>query len=346
MVRVGVVGATGYGGVESVRLLLRHPQVQITYTTSETYRGQKLDEVIPAFRGCTDLVCEAFSLEEAARRCDVVFLARTDAGWSMEVAPKLLELGVRVVDFSADFRLRDPAVYAKWYRKDHTAPHLLDEAAYGIPELWRDAIRGSRLVANPGCYPTSVLLGLAPLLGAGLARDVVVSASSGVSGAGRSKITLDYHFPEVNESMRPYGVQGHRHRPEMEQGMSLLAGRDLRIAFVPHLVPMTRGILSTAFVSLTRPVDQDELDGLYQSFYNGERFVQVLTSGRLPETGSVCGSNNCHIAAVADAHTGRAVVMSAIDNLVKGMAGQAVQNMNLMMGLPEESGLDQPGLYP
>lgn len=346
MVRVGVVGATGYGGAESVRLLLRHPQAEITYITSETYLGRRLDEVIPAFSGCTDLKCESFSPDEAASRCDVVFLARTDAGWSMDVAPKLLERGVRVVDFSADFRLRDPAVYTLWYKKDHTAQDLLKQAAYGIPELWRDAIRDAKLVANPGCYPTSVLLGLAPLLTAGLVRDVSVSAASGVSGAGRSKITLDYHFPEVNESIRPYGVQGHRHRPEMEQGMSALSGREFRITFVPHLAPMTRGILATMFVSLTRAVDQGELDGLYQSFYEGERFVQVLTSGRLPETGSVCGSNNCHISAVADSHTGRAVVMSAIDNLVKGMAGQAVQNMNLMMGLLEASGLDQPGLYP
>lgn len=346
MVRVGVVGATGYGGVESVRLLLRHPHAQITYITSETYHGQRLDEVIPAFRGCTDLKCESFSVDEAERRCDVVFLARTDAGWSMEVAPALLKRGVSVVDFSADFRLRDPSVYAKWYKREHTALDLLDQAAYGIPELWRETIRSAKLVANPGCYPTSVLLGLAPLLKAGLVGDVAVSSASGVSGAGRSKITLDYHFPEVNESIRPYGVQGHRHRPEIEQGMRLLTGREFHITFVPHLVPMTRGILSTAFVSLTRPVEQDELECLYQTTYSGERFVQVLTAGALPDTGSVLSSNKCHVAAVADVHTGRAVVMSAIDNLVKGMAGQAVQNMNLMMGLPEQSGLDGPGLYP
>jgi N-acetyl-gamma-glutamyl-phosphate reductase len=345
-VRVGVVGATGYGGAESVRLLLSHPCVSLTYVTSETYQNQPLGRVIPSFRGFDNLVCESFSVDEAAKRCDVVFLARTDAGWSMQVTPELLSAGVKVVDFSADFRLQDVNVYAEWYKKEHTAPDLLREAAYGIPELWRDCIQGARLVANPGCYPTSVLLGLAPLLREGLVADVCISSASGVSGAGRSKITVDYHFPEVNESIRPYGVHGHRHRPEIEQGMRLISGREHKISFVPHLAPMTRGILSTMFVALSKPLSQAELDEVYLGFYRGERFVRVLTDGSLPTTAGVCGSNYCHIAAVADPRTQRAVVMSALDNLVKGMSGQAVQNMNLMMGLPEEAGLCQPGVYP
>jgi len=344
--RVGVVGATGYGGAESVRLLARHPGVELTYISSETYVGQRLDAVLPGFTGFTDLVCEAFDPEVAAARCDAVFLARTDAGWSMQVVRPLLDAGLKVVDFSADFRFKDPSVYSQWYKRPHAATDLMDEAAYGIPELWRDQISSARLVGNPGCYPTGALLALAPLARRGLARDIAISAASGVSGAGRSKITLDYHYPEANESARPYGVAGHRHRPEIEQGLSMLSGQKHTISFVPHLIPMTRGIVTTAFVGLAEPLEQAALEAIYQEEYAAERFVHVLTGVATPDTKHVLGSNNCHVAVVAEPRTNRAIVMSAIDNLTKGQAGQAVQCLNAMLGMPEASGLDMPSLYP
>ncbi len=344
---VGIVGATGYGGAELIRFLLRHPYVRLTYLTSETYQGQAISEVLPHLRGYLDLTCQSFDPAVAGRFAQVLFLALQN-GRAMQAVPFLLEAGCKVIDLSADYRLKDPAVYSTWYQKEHTSPHLLSKAVYGIPELYREEIQRADLIANPGCYPTSVLLGLAPLLKAGWVdpKDIVVNSASGVSGAGRSKFGLEYHFPEVDESLRPYAVEGHRHRPEMEQEIHRLSGKETRIVFVPHLVPMIRGILSTMYVRLTRSITSEELQNLYESAYQEEPFVQVLPPGHFPSTKYVWGSNQCHLSVTLEPRTNRAIVISAIDNLGKGMVTQAIQNMNLMMGWPETTGIDFPALYP
>jgi N-acetyl-gamma-glutamyl-phosphate reductase len=266
----------------------------------------------------------------------------------MEVAPDLLQSGVRVIDLSADFRLKSADTYAEVYGRKHASPKLLDEAAYGIPELWGDAAAGARVVACPGCYPTAALLGLAPLLAerAIVPTDVIVNAASGVSGAGRSKFELGYHFPEMDENYRPYNVTGHRHRPEIEQQMAALCGEEARIIFAPHLVPMVRGELCTIYAKLKRSLSPESAQTLFETFYAGTPFVQVLPYGQYPATKNVLGTNMCHVSVVVDERTGRAVVMSAVDNLVRGTAGQAVQLMNRMFGFPETAGLSLPGQYP
>lgn len=346
-VRVAIVGATGYGAAEILRFLLNHPGVQVSLLTSESSRGKRISQVLPQFRGFCDLTLQPFEVDAVCNEAEVVFLAM-QAGKALQIAPAMLERGKRVVDLSADFRLKDPQVFQRWYNLEHTCPQLLERAVYGIPELYREKLRGCDLVANPGCYPTSILLALAPLLRRGLGDPSTVQACSlsGVSGAGRSKITLDYHFPEVDENLRAYGVAGHRHRPEIEQELGLLAGRPATMIFVPHLVPTIRGILSTTTVALTAPATQESLQALYEDAYADEPFVQVMEPGELPETRNVLGTNACHVSVTADPRTGRAILVSAEDNLGKGMAGQAVQCMNLMLGLPETTGLLLPALGP
>ena len=359
--KVGIVGVSGYGGGELARLLAQHPHVDLTYVTSGTYAGQPLSRALPGFTPFVTLTCEKFDAAACTDRCDFVFLAG-ESGMAMRVAPGLLDAGKKVVDLSADFRLKDPAVYQEWYKAEHTAPQLLAEAVYGLPELegcWSmRPMKDARLVANPGCYPTSAILALDPLLNVEVVsadqvfRDtIVIDSLSGISGAGRSKFGLDYHFSEVNESARAYGVGGvHRHTPEIEQALSGIA--DLKVTFTPHLIPITRGILTTVTATLDpafydgQPGDVGRIVSGFRAHYRNHPFVTVLDPGQFPATKHVLGTNFCHIGVAVDKRTNRVIVVSAIDNLVKGAAGQAIQNMNLMCGWDETAGLRGAALWP
>ena len=343
---MAVVGATGYVGQELFRLLSRHPQVEIVAATSESYQGQTLGQVYPGLGDYAPQVLLGLE-DERVMAAEVVFTALPH-GAALEIAPRVLGRGKVLIDFGADFRLRDPASYETWYRHPHTERELLGQVVYGLPEVYRSEIAGARLIANPGCYPTSAILGIRPLLVRGLIDpdSLVIDAKSGVSGAGRG-LSLGVHFCEVNENFKAYSIAGtHRHTPEIEQELSVAAGRNVAVTFTPHLVPMTRGILSTIYAKLVEPVDAARLNQLYREFYAGERFVQVAGPGQLPQTKEVQGTNNCRLGTAVDERTGRVVVVSVIDNLVKGAAGQAVQNLNLVCGFPEARGLEFPTLYP
>lgn len=345
MITTGIVGASGYTGVELARLLCACPDVKLTVATSRQYKGKKLAEVYPNLAGVVDIVCEDLNVEELAGRADLFFTA-VPHQTAMAIVPDLLKAGKKVVDLSADFRLHDAAVYEQWYQA-HTAPEYLSEAVYGLPELHRNQIAAAQLVANPGCYPTSVILGLAPLLQAeALDSDSIIADSkSGASGAGRSAQTGSL-FCEVTEGFKAYKVAAHRHTPEMEQEISLLCKKPVTISFTPHLLPMSRGILSTIYAKLLNPLTDNEVQDMYKNFYKDEPFVRVCEPGSFPATQFVRGSNFCDIGTKVDKRTGRIVILSAIDNLVKGAAGQAVQNMNLMCNLPETSGLLSVPLFP
>lgn len=348
--KVGIVGVSGYGGGELARLLAAHPNVQLTYVTSGTYAGKPLSAALPG-AAPSELVCEVFDPAVCAEKCEFVFLAG-EAGLAMKVAPGLLEAGKKIVDLSADFRLKDPVVYQEWYKAEHTAPQLLKEAVYGLPELGREAIRKASLVANPGCHVTAAVLGLAPLLNAEIVepKSLIIDSYSGVSGAGRSKFGLDYHFSEVNESMRPYGVGGiHRHTPEIEQALSWMGGEDALVTFTPHLAPITRGILTTSYATPGYGISPEAFTDLYAEYkkwYEDAPFVTILEPGQFPATKHVYGTNFCHIGLAVDKRTNRVIVVSAIDNLVKGAAGQAIQNMNLMSGFDETAGLTMGAVWP
>jgi N-acetyl-gamma-glutamyl-phosphate reductase len=345
MIRIGIVGASGYTGVELARLLHGCPGVKLTVATSRQYNGRKLAEVYPSLAGLVDIVCEDISTEKLADRADLFFTA-VPHQTAMAIVPDLLQAGKKVVDLSADFRLHDAAVYEKWYQK-HTAPEYLIEAVYGLPELHRQQIAKARLVANPGCYPTSVVLGLAPLLRAGVVvpDTIIVDSKSGASGAGRAAQTGTL-FCEVTEGFKAYKIAAHRHTPEMEQEIGALCKKPVTISFTPHLLPMSRGILSTIYAEPARPLTDEEVYGLYRSFYQDEPFVRVCETGTFPATQFVRGSNYCDIGFKTDSRTGRIVVLAAIDNLVKGAAGQAVQNMNIMCNLAETTGLLAVPLFP
>jgi len=345
MIRIGIVGASGYTGVELARLLSSCPDVKLTVATSRQYNGMKLAAVYPNLAGIVDIICEDLQTEELVDRADLFFTAvphRT----AMTIVPDLLKAGKKVVDLSADFRLHDATVYEKWYQ-EHTAQEYLSEAVYGLPELHREQIKKARLVANPGCYPTSVILGLAPLLQAGVIEPetIIVDSKSGASGAGRLAQTGTL-FCEITEGFKAYKVAEHRHTPEMEQEISELCKKPVTISFTPHLLPMARGILSTIYTKLTKPLTDAEINDLYQDFYKNEPFVRLCEMGAFPATQFVRGSNFCDIGFKVDNRTGRLVVLSSIDNLVKGAAGQAVQNMNLMCNLPETRGLLAVPLFP
>lgn len=346
LLRVAVAGASGYTGVELLRLLFNHPEVKISALTAEAHAGRPIDEVFPGLFGLLDLPCRKFQPEELAEAADVIFLALPHQT-SMTVALKLYPLGCRIIDLSADFRLKDATLYERWYGTPHVAPQLLKEAAYGLPELNREVILRSRLVAVPGCYPTGALLGLAPLVTERMIGldSIIVDAISGASGAGR-KAELSLSFSELNENLKAYGVASHRHTPEMEQVLSHLVGEEVQVTFTPHLAPMTRGILSTIYCRILRPVDIGQLVELFRAFYQGCPFIRILPKGRLPETKAVFGSNFCDIGLAVDERTGRTIVITAIDNLVKGASGQAVQVMNLMFRFDERLGLLAPGLFP
>jgi len=346
MLKIAIVGASGYTGLELIRLLHLHPGVAVTCLTSEQSAGKRISEVFPTLRGRCDIVLENLEPVRVAEKADLVFTALPHKA-AMEVVPTFLELGKKVIDLSADYRLSDPAVYGEWY-EPHLNPDNLKKAVYGLPELRRERIKGAKLVANPGCYPTSIILALAPLLKGGLIdpSSIIADSASGVTGAGRSA-KVDSLYCEVNEGFRAYGVGGtHRHIPEIEQELSLLAGEPLKITFTPHLVPMDRGILSTVYAAAEKTISSEALAALYREFYAGEPFVRILTNGNLPSTAYVRGSNFCDIAPLVDPRTGRIIVVSAIDNLVKGASGQAVQNMNLLCGFPETSGLEGLALFP
>lgn len=346
MLKVAIVGASGYTGLELIRLLHCHPEVVVSCVTSEQSAGKRISEVFPTLRGRCDLVLENLEPVRIAEKADIIFTALPHKA-AMEVVPTFLKLGKQVIDLSADYRLTDPAVYGEWY-EPHMNPTLLKKAVYGLPEIRRSKIKGAKLVANPGCYPTSIILALAPLLKKGLIdpQNIIADSASGVTGAGRSA-KVDSLYCEVNEGFKAYGVGGvHRHTPEIEQELSLLAGAGLKVTFTPHLVPMDRGILSTVYASALKDVTTAKLHKLYEEFYKGEPFVRVLPQGNLPSTAFVRGSNFCDIAPVVDKRTGRIIVVSAIDNLVKGASGQAVQNMNLVCGFPETMGLEGLALFP
>lgn len=339
MIRVGVVGATGYAGAELVRILYGHVEVDVTAVTSRQYAGVPLERVYPAFAGVVDLVCEEFSPEAMADRADVVFTALPHK-LPMEIVPGLVERGLRVVDLSADFRFRDAALYEAAYQP-HTARDLLQHAVYGLSEIYADRIRTARVVGNPGCYPTSVLLPLIPLLKAGLIdpKGMIADSKSGVSGAGRSP-SVGSLYCEVAESFKAYKVGAHRHNPEMNEVLSRETGKPVRITFVPHLVPMSRGMLTTLYAGLTRSASPEKIRDCLSDFYRDRPFVRICSEDRMPDTRCVRGTNFCDIGFSVDSADRRVILVSAIDNLVKGAAGQAVQNMNLMFDLDETAGLD------
>ncbi len=342
MVKVGIVGGTGYTGVELLRLLARHEGVQLHAVTSRKEAGMKVAEMFPSLRGRVDL---AFSTPEEANLagCDVVFFA-TPNGIAMGQARELLATGVKIIDLAADFRIKDVAEWEKWYGMSHASPELVAEAVYGLPEANREQIRSARLVANPGCYPTAVQLGFLPLIEAGVidASRLIADCKSGVSGAGR-KAEVSSLFAEAGDNFKAYGVKGHRHLPEIRQGLARAAGHEIGLTFVPHLTPLIRGIHATLYAKLNKDLD---VQALYEARYADEPFVDVLPAGSHPETRSVRGANVCRIAVHRPQGGDTVVVLSVIDNLVKGAAGQAVQNMNLLFGLPENQGLDIIPLLP
>ncbi|MFQ5684223.1 MAG: N-acetyl-gamma-glutamyl-phosphate reductase [Candidatus Binatia bacterium] len=342
--RVAVLGATGYTGVELLRLLSRHPRVQLLVVTSQQFAGKRVSEIYPSLSGQCDLVLEKIRSQKIAAQVDLAFAALPH-GTSMGIVADLVARGSRVIDLSADFRLQDPSTYLQWYRP-HRAAHLLRGAIYGLTELHRNGVAKAQLVANPGCYPTGAVLGLAPLFAGKLVRGtVVIDAKSGVTGAGKSS-AVELSFSEVNENFKAYNVGLHRHIPEIEQELSRIAKRSVPVLFVPHLVPMSRGILSTMYVELRKSPGEKKLAKMYRNFYHQEPFIQILPPGYFPQTKDVRGSNNCAIGLRYDSRIGRLVVVTVIDNLVKGAAGQAVQNMNLMVGLPETEGLQGVALVP
>ena len=340
--KIGIVGGTGYTGVELLRLLAQHPHAEITLITSRGEAGTPVSAMFPSLRGRIDLEFTAPS-DAALKQCDIVFFA-TPNGIAMQQARALYDAGTRIIDIAADFRIKDIPTWEKWYGTQHACPELVAEAVYGLPEFNREKIRGARIVANPGCYPTAVQVGVMPLLRNRQVdlRQLIADAKSGVSGAGR-KAEVATLFAEASDNFKAYGVMGHRHHPEISQGLAAMAGADVGLIFTPHLTPMIRGIHATLYATLSADLD---LQALYEAAYANEPFVDVMPAGSHPDTRSVRGSNLCRIA-VHRPHGGNtAVVLSVIDNLTKGAAGQAVQNMNLMCGYAETSGLEQVPLMP
>lgn len=345
MVRALICGATGYTGIELVRILSSHPEVTVTRGSSLEAPNCRMSQVLPFIGGENDF--PLFTLEEAldAPDADVAFLALPH-GASALAARHLLAAGLKVIDLSADCRLRDVGVYAEWYG-EHKAPELLEKAVYGLPEMRRDDVRKAVLTANPGCYPTTVILGVAPLLAVDSVdtSHPIADSKSGISGAGRGG-KLNTSFCEAGEGCKPYAVIGHRHIPEMEQELSSLGGSPVKVRFTPHLIPMSRGMVSTIYLPLKQETNAAKLRQIYEDRYASEPFVRVLPEGMFPDTAFVRGTNQCHISVAVDERTGWVVVMSALDNLVKGASGAAVQNMNLMLGIPETTGLSSLPVFP
>jgi N-acetyl-gamma-glutamyl-phosphate reductase len=343
--RVGIIGATGYTGVELLRLLLLHPEIEVTALTSQKYAGMGVDQVFPSLTSRLRLKCEEVSLEHILEKTDFIFTA-VPHKTAMETIPSIYQKGKRVVDLSADFRFKDPAVYEAWYQ-EHRCPELLSESVYGLPELHREEIRKAKIVGNPGCYPTGALIGLVPLVKKGMIsyEHIVIDSKSGVSGAGRD-VVLGSLFCEVNEGVKAYNIFKHRHLPEIEGELSQLAKKKITVNFVPHLIPMDRGILTTLYVNFPQKVKADEVLKVFEKYYQEEPFVRLYPKGKVPNTKDVRGSNYCDIGIEVDETNNRAVIVTAIDNLVKGASGEAVQNMNIMLGYPETMGLDVLPLSP
>ena len=349
MISVGIVGGTGYTGVELLRLLLRHSQVQVSILTSRTEAGKRVADMFPSLRGHTDLEFSDLDLDQL-KKCDVIFFA-TPHGVAMQHAEELIAAGTKVIDLAADFRLQNLEQFEKWYGMQHTCPEVLQSSAYGLTELNREKIKQAEVIGNPGCYPTTVQLGLAPLIKdqSGLinTQSIIVDAKSGVSGAGR-KASLGMIYTENADNFKAYGVAGHRHHPEIVEALENISGQKNQfdqLVFVPHLVPMIRGMLSTIYVDLTEQGQQRDLQALYEDFYKDERFVDVMPANSSPETRSVRGANELRIALYRP-QPSKLIILVAQDNLVKGAAGQAVQNMNLMFGFDEATGLEGIGLLP
>ncbi|MDP2182405.1 MAG: N-acetyl-gamma-glutamyl-phosphate reductase [Actinomycetota bacterium] len=342
MTDVAIIGAPGYAGVELTRLVLGHAGLNLTLVTSQAEAGTRVGDVYPALGALTDLAYVAPDVEQIVSSAQLAFLAVPHTA-ALGLAPALLAAGLTVVDASADYRLKDAGLYERWYGVAHTSPELLDDAVYGLPEYDRSKLPGAKLIACAGCYPTATLLAAFPALEAGvsLGEHIVVDAKSGVSGAGRTPNAVT-HFPTVNEAIQPYKVTAHRHTPEIEQGLSLAAGRDVCITFTPHLVPMTRGLLSTVYLPLAKELTTEDAVALYRERFSGEPFVTVHESGRMPSTAEVRGTNRAHIGLAVDEHTGTLVAVCAIDNLVKGTSGQAIQCANLALGYEETAGLAHP----
>jgi N-acetyl-gamma-glutamyl-phosphate reductase len=345
MINAGIIGATGYAGQQLVWILNNHPNVNVQFYSSHNYAGDFLNEIYVNYYGFIEDKC--INMDEAENQLkyiDVLFIALPN-GKTFDITKKALNLGVKVIDLGADFRLHSKEVYEEWYKIKHELPSLLEEAVYGLTELNREKIKKCNLLANPGCYPTATILALAPLLKNKLidTKSIIIDAKSGVSGAGRSANVTSL-FTECNESIKAYGLPTHRHTPEIEQELSKLALEDLKVSFTPHLVPMNRGILSTCYANLNTNINTEELLNLYKDFYKNEYFIKILNT--LPETKWVKGSNLCHIGIKSDTRTNRVIVISAIDNLIKGAAGQAVQNMNIMFGLKETEGLEFISMAP
>ncbi len=340
MIRAAVIGGTGYAGAELVRILSGHPRAELTMITSRQYAGQPFSDIYPAMAGIVNLTCYAFSEEAVSEAADVIFTALPHKA-SMEVVPGLIDRGKKVIDLSADFRFKDPDLYEAWY-EPHQAKDLLKTAAYGLPEIYFEDIQKAFLVGNPGCYPTSVILPLLPLIKAPFVDpdSIIADSKSGTSGAGRS-VSLATHFCEVNEGFKAYKVAEHRHNPEMDEVLSLFAGRTIHMTFTPHLVPMTRGMLTTIYVGLKEDVSSRDVASYLDSFYDDKPFVRICPTGIFPNTLYVRGTNYCDIGFQVAERTKLLVLISAIDNLVKGASGQAVQNMNIMFGFAETAGLDQ-----
>ncbi|VAX31779.1 N-acetyl-gamma-glutamyl-phosphate reductase [hydrothermal vent metagenome] len=345
MVKVAIAGASGYTGLELLRLLIKHTEVKITAVTSEKYQGQMLADVFPSFGGFSDLQFTPLT-PGIADDCDILFLALPHTT-ALDRMPAFLKESCRVIDLSADFRLQSQETFQQWYAVPHAQSEALGQAVYGLPEIHRDSIKTAKLVANPGCYPTSVLLALLPIITTDWVDpdSIIADCKSGVSGAGR-KLALGTLFSECNEAVSAYALGTHRHTPEIEQEISALLGQETRVTFSPHLVPMTRGMLATVYINLKKELALAELDKLYREFYKNEPFVRVLKSGTFANTHTVVASNFCDIGLAIDARAKRVIITSAIDNLVKGAAGQAIQNMNIMLGLDEKTALDAPGIFP
>jgi len=347
MVKIGIIGAGGYAGQTLISILLRHPEAEIVWLMSEeAHKGKKIADLYPHLTGEIAMACQTLDdLDKNLKSADLIFLALPH-GIALNHVPKMLEAGKKVVDLGADYRFSDHAVFEKWYHVKHSTEKYLKEAVFGLPELYRSEIKKARLVANPGCYPTASILGAAPLLKKGLVEldSLIVDAKSGVSGAGRG-VSLKTHFCERNAGVEAYNVTTHRHMGEIEFQLSKVAGQEISVTFVPHLAPMNRGILATIYAKPKQKTDGKQLTAIYKEFYKGEPFVRVFED-KLPNTKFVSGTNYCDIAVQVNEVTGKVIVLSAIDNLVKGAAGQAVQNMNLICGFEESMGLKQIALFP
>lgn len=347
MIKAGIIGATGYTGAELVRLLYKHREVEVSMLTSRSSAGEYISDIYPGLTKCVFNTFQEEDYDKVISEADIIFIALPH-GHSVPIVSKAVEADKKVIDLGADFRLKDADTYEKWYGLEHKDLGALNKAVYGLPEIYREKIADAKVVANPGCYPTSVILALAPLLENTMVDTsrIVADSKSGVTGAGK-KPNERTHFVECNENINPYAVDGHRHRPEIEQELGMIAGQEnMRISFTPHLIPISRGILSTVYAFQNEKMDKEKLREIYTSYYAGENFIRILGEGKWPHTRWVYGSNFCDINFAFDEETGVITVLSAIDNLVKGASGQAIQNMNLMFGLPEETGLRFPGLTP